>query len=143
MISVKKLSKIKIDLTPLEPLARAVLGERYELSVVFCTTELSQKLNRVYRGKNNPTNVLSFPLTKDTGELFINLPLARTEAKKIGLTFDDWVVKLFIHGLLHLDGMTHGSKMESKEKNFLTYWTNEKHRYRLGHRHIGHPRRRR
>jgi len=143
MISVKKLSKIKVDLKPLEPLARAVLGERYELSVVLCGHSLSHQLNLKFRAKDKPTNVLSFPLTKNSGELFLDLPLIKKEAPDFGHNFTQHFIYLFIHGLLHLDGMDHGSKMEQAEKKLFTAWLNEKHRHGTRYRDGGHPRRRR
>ena len=85
------------------------MGKGYELSLVFCGNSLSRKLNRVYRGKDRPTNVLSFPLSKNSGEIFINLS---------GLGAFG-VLELFIHGLLHLKGMAHGRKMEQAEKKLL------------------------
>ncbi|MBX4199151.1 rRNA maturation RNase YbeY [Candidatus Parcubacteria bacterium] len=87
----------------------AVLGNAYELSLVFCGNNLSQELNRTYRGKDKPTNVLAFPLSKTSGEIFIN-----TEH------LDGFrVEELLVHALLHLKGMLHGAKMESEEKRFL------------------------
>jgi len=89
-----------------------ILGKKYELSLVFCGNALSRKLNRIYRGKDKPTNVLSFPLSKNSGEIFINL-------SKIG---EFSPAHLFIHGCLHLKGMRHGSKMEKVEKQLLKKW---------------------
>ena len=86
-----------------------ILGKGYELSLVFCGKALSQKLNNSYRGKDYPTNVLSFPISKSAGEIFINL-------SKLG---EFSVVELFIHGLFHLNGMQHGRKMEEAEKALL------------------------
>lgn len=143
MISVKRVSKIKVDLKPLEPLARAVLGESYDLSLVLCGDKLSHQLNLKFRAKDKPTNVLSFPLAKNTGEMFINLSLTKKEAPLFDRDFETHFIFLFIHGLLHLDGMDHGSKMEQAEKKLLTAWLNEKHRHRIRRGDGGHPRRRR
>ena len=92
----------------------AVLGKEYELSLVYCGNSLSHELNRVYRGKDKPTNVLAFPLSETSGEIFINLE-----------HLDGFSVeKLLIHALLHLKGMLHGAKMESEEKRFLKLFFN-------------------
>jgi len=90
-------------------LKEKVLGSRYNLSLVFCGPTLARKLNRERRNKDETANVLSFPLTKNFGEIFIKVPTA-----------DFSVGHLFIHGLLHLKGFKHGSKMESEEKRFLS-----------------------
>lgn len=140
MITLKRLSKLKVDTAPLEPLARAVLGERYDLSVVLCANALSRQLNLKFRGKDKPTNVLSFPIDKNLGELFLNLPLIKQEVPNFDADFQKHFIFLFIHGLLHLKGMDHGSKMEQAEKKFLATWikTNEKYRHGIRHRHRGH-----
>ena len=97
----------------------AVLGKEYELSLVFASSTLSRKLNRIYRGKDKPTNVLAFPLSKTSGEIFIDKTTARKEYKNFGMTFEKFVKFLFIHGLLHLKGMQHGDRMEKAETKLL------------------------
>jgi len=88
-----------------------ILGKEYELSLVFCKNALSRKLNRIYRGKDKPTNVLAFPLSKTSGEIFIN-----------SQHLDGFSpLHLFIHGCLHLKGMQHGRRMEEAEKKLLQY----------------------
>ena len=86
-----------------------VLGSDYELSLVFASDTLTRRLNRTYRGIDKPTNVLAFPLSKTSGEIFIN----RSRAKPFSVKY------LFIHGLLHLKGMEHGDTMEQAEKKLL------------------------
>ena len=80
------------------------LGKVYSLSLVFIGKEKSRKFNFTYRGKNKPANILSFPLDGKTGEIFICPVIAKKETPF-----------LFIHGLLHLKGMSHGSTMERAE----------------------------
>ncbi len=96
----------------------AILGKKYELSVVFCGNGLSKRLNRTYRDKDVPTNVLSFPLSKNSGEMIIDLKKTRKDAPDFEETFETFVGHLFIHGLLHLKGFDHGRTMESKEQRF-------------------------
>ncbi|MGB3922077.1 MAG: rRNA maturation RNase YbeY [Minisyncoccia bacterium] len=115
---------------PFERLKRSVLGKDFELSLVFADDKLSRRLNRIYRGKNKPANVLSFPLSKKSGEIFIDLITAEKEAPRYGLSYRDFVKLLFVHGLLHLKGMRHGRKMERTEKKLL-YGTSSLN----GHRH--------
>jgi probable rRNA maturation factor len=100
---------------PFEKIADASLGKGYELSLVFCDSKFSKNLNKIYRGKDKPTNILSFPLSKTSGEIFIDLELCKKEAKKFGQTYTNFVGFLFIHGLLHLKGMRHGDTMERAE----------------------------
>ncbi|MEX2013310.1 MAG: rRNA maturation RNase YbeY [Parcubacteria group bacterium] len=104
---------------PFTRLKNRVLGRSFELSLVFIDNKLSRRLNRTYRGKNSPANVLSFPLSKSTGEIFIDLVTAQKETKEFGMSFEQFVTFLFIHGLLHLKGMAHGDTMEQAEKTLL------------------------
>ncbi|MEK7135127.1 MAG: rRNA maturation RNase YbeY [Patescibacteria group bacterium] len=86
-----------------------ILGKKYELSLVFCGPALSKRLNKTYRDKDHATNVLSFPISKTAGEIFIDLSTLK------GFS----VTHLFIHGSLHLKGMSHGDKMEKLEQQIL------------------------
>ena len=92
------------------------LGTDYELSLVFVGNKESQKLNRERRKKDKPTNILSFPLDRHTGEIFIDLKKCAEEAPEFDRPFPNFLIFLFIHGCLHLKGFDHGSTMESKEK---------------------------
>jgi probable rRNA maturation factor len=117
--SISKKNKGAVPRVPFELIKDACVGSPYALSLVFCDNKLSKKLNRVYRKKNKSTNILSFPLSNlsagGSGEIFINLELARQEASAFGQTFSNFVGFLFIHGLMHLKGMEHGSTMEKAE----------------------------
>ena len=93
----------------------AALGKDYSLSLVFIGDKKSKELNFAYRGKNKPTNILSFPLDKKSGEIFICMNVARHEAKSFDRKIDNFVAFLFIHGLTHLKGFTHGDTMERAE----------------------------
>ena len=101
---------------PFLKIKEAVLGGRYNLSLVFIGSKRSQTLNRTYRGKDKPANVLSFPIDTHTGEIYIDIRTAAKEAKYFDRTPRQFIGDLFIHGLFHLKGYAHGSKMESEEK---------------------------
>ena len=93
-----------------------VLGKHYDLSLVFIGDRRSQTLNQTWKGKNKPASVLSFPLEKNVGEIYINLPLAKRRQKQYDMTHTQLVGYFFIHGLLHLKGLDHGSTMDRREK---------------------------
>lgn len=114
--SVSNTTKGKHPRLPFGRIKEHVLGDAYELSLVFVGSARSRALNKKYRGKDRPTNVLSFPLDKRAGEIFIDLAIAAKEAPLYGETTRSFVALLFIHGLFHLKGFEHGSKMERKEK---------------------------
>lgn len=96
-----------------------ILPREYELSLVFIGSKRSRSLNKKYRKKDYPANVLSFPLSDSEGEIFIDLKEAYKSSKKFGMTREGFVGYLFIHALLHLKGYNHGSKMEKQEKVIL------------------------
>ena len=101
---------------PFDRIKNVCLGKNYNLSLVFIAEKRSRVLNKSYRGKNKPTNILSFPLDKNNGEIFITLSVVKKEAKKFVRKFDNFLAFLFIHGLMHLKGMKHGSTMDRAEK---------------------------
>ncbi|MFA5001159.1 MAG: rRNA maturation RNAse YbeY [Candidatus Paceibacterota bacterium] len=108
-LAIANLTKRPAPSGPFDKLKNKILGVKYDLSLVFCGPALTRKLNQERRNKDKIANILSFPLTKDSGEIFIKLPAN-----------DFSVDYLFIHGLLHLKGFAHGSKMEAEEKKFLS-----------------------
>ena len=115
-LQIKNTTKGKLPSLPFKDIKNEILGKNYELSLVFIGNNLSQKLNSQYRNKNKSTNILSFPLSKTEGEIFINYRLAEKEAKKYNRKFSDFIGFLFIHGLMHLKGLEHSSRMERQEK---------------------------
>lgn len=102
-----------------ETMKNDILGKRYDLSLQFVGPTRAAKLNETYRQKTYTPNVLSFPLTEDTGEIFICPQIAVKEAAKYELSTSGYVAYLFIHGLLHLKGLDHGDEMDKQEKRYL------------------------
>ncbi|MFZ5364858.1 MAG: rRNA maturation RNase YbeY [Patescibacteria group bacterium] len=78
------------------------------VSVALVNNREIQKLNKRYRGKNKPTDVLSFALeTPDLGEIVISLPEAVKSASRLGHSWHREMQFLLVHGLLHLLGYDH------------------------------------
>jgi len=102
-----------------ETMKNDILGKRYNLSLQFVGPSRAKALNVAYRQKTYSPNVLSFPLTPDTGEIFICPQVAVKEAAKYSLSPTGYVAYLFIHGLLHLKGLDHGDEMEKLEQRYL------------------------
>ena len=109
-------TKGKLPNLPFVAMKNSALGKKYDLSLVFAPKKVLQTLNRQYRHKNKTTDILSFPLSDSSGEIFINLAEARKESKKFGRNLKNFVGFLFIHGLVHLKGFKHGSRMEREEE---------------------------
>jgi len=104
---------------PFERLKNAVLGSAYTLSVVFAGETRMRNLNKKYRKKEYVPNVLSFPLSRKQGEIFISPKRVQVEAKRYSLSESGYAAYLLIHGLLHLKGMGHGATMEKSESKLL------------------------
>jgi len=131
--SISKTVHGKAPKVPFIAIADTLLPRDYELSVVLIADKLGKKLNMEHKGRNYPTNVLSFPLSEGSGEIFINVRKAQREAFKFhnlaveppigGSTAKFLLTKhityLFIHGCLHLAGYDHGAKMELLEQKYL------------------------
>ncbi len=100
-----------------------ILGEKYDLSLVILTPQAQKKINFKYRNKNESTNILSFPLSKTTGEITIDLKKAKKDASKFKMTYVQFFKYLFIHGCLHLKGFKHSSTMERQEKKYLVMFS--------------------
>lgn len=92
-----------------------VLGKNFDLSLTFIGIKKIQNLNKTYRKKNYPTDILSFNIDKNVGEIVINPDKARQKAPLFERTFDNYLKFIFIHGLFHLKGFDHSSRMESEE----------------------------
>ncbi|OGG85700.1 rRNA maturation RNase YbeY [Candidatus Kaiserbacteria bacterium RIFOXYB1_FULL_46_14] len=104
---------------PYEMLKDEVLGKRYSLYINFVGEKRGRNINQESRGKSYVPNVLSFPLTESSGEIYITPAVAKREAKDWDHTYPEHVQYLFIHGLLHLKGYDHGDKMEALESKLM------------------------
>jgi len=115
-------------------------GLAVEVSVKFTSDEEVQSLNASYRGKDKPTNVLSFPMVEaellgslagsGTGELLLgDIVLAHgicsSEAREKSIAMETHASHLVVHGALHLLGFDHeegedeAEKMEALERKAL------------------------
>jgi len=96
-----------------------ILGEQYELSFAFISRAKIKKLNKKYRKKDEATDVLSFPFSKNFGEILICKSIAKKKAPDFSMDFPKYLLFLVIHACLHLKGFVHGVKMQRAEKKFL------------------------
>lgn len=108
----------KLPRLPFLRMKNAILGEDYELSLVFVGRKKAITLHQQWKDKHDPVNILSFPLSKHEGEIIISLEKARHECKKFDRSYENYLAFLFIHGCTHLKGYVHGSQMEREEKKY-------------------------
>ena len=163
MIETNNLTKFKIDEKSFSQVAKKVLsgenrgtrarnnlrsnlgGESFSLA--FISKPEMQKLNKKYRGKDKPTDVLAFaqisnfrlipqnygersravpfPISNSFGEIIICPSVVLENSEKYKTDFNKEILRVFIHGILHLLGYDHeksekqAKEMEEKEKFYL------------------------
>jgi probable rRNA maturation factor len=129
---INKQRLVAIDRRRVALLANAALAEvgraGAEASIVFVGDRAMRRLNREYRGKDSPTDVLSFPAEDEgesvganiidpiliepdmidyIGDVVISAETALRQAEEAGHSFEREVSELVIHGVLHLCGYDH------------------------------------
>jgi len=90
--------------------AARALRARGEVSLVLAGDRLVHRLNRDYRGKDRPTDVLSFPGAggdEGLGDVVISVPTAERNARRLGRTLPEELDVLALHGFLHVLGHDH------------------------------------
>ena len=90
--------------------AAGILRVRGEVAVVLAGDGLLRRLNRAYRGKDRPTDVLSFPGDggeSGLGDIVISVATAERNARGLGRTLLQELDVLALHGFLHLLGYDH------------------------------------
>jgi probable rRNA maturation factor len=118
-LTINNTTKGKLPSLPFVYMKNTILGEKYELGVSFLSAHKQKKLNIQYRNINKTTNILSFPLSKNSGDITFDLVKVKKDAHLFNMTYKKFLQYLFIHGLLHLKGLDHGAIMDRQEKKFL------------------------
>jgi probable rRNA maturation factor len=94
-----------------------------ELSIALVDDEAIAALNERYRGRARPTDVLSFSLLDGPhaerrgtllGDVVVSLETAERQARRAGRSLDDEVLRLLIHGVLHLVGHDHEQASDAR-----------------------------
>jgi probable rRNA maturation factor len=129
MIEFNNLTDFNIDRKLFTGIAKKALKgenkERENLSIAFIGPAEIKKLNKKYRGKDKPTDVLSFDYGDDGGEIVICPQVVKENAKKDGGGFRKELAKVLAHGILHLAGYDHckspkeAEAMEKKQEAYL------------------------
>lgn len=77
-----------------------------DVNYIFCSDAYLYKLNKKWLGHNTYTDVISFPLSDNpeiiAGEIYISINRIRDNAKKFNSSFDDELLRVIVHGMLHL-----------------------------------------
>ena len=122
------MTKVVNILTETVRLAGLKFPKESELSLVLAGDKTLQSLNKEWREKDKPTNVLSFPgkniAVGETaemmlGDVIISLETTKREATLENKTFEDHLSHLVIHGFLHLFGYDHETDEEAVQMESL------------------------
>lgn len=147
-ISIKRNMDLPINKNWLERVARSVLenesiASSAEMGLLITDSKTVQKLNRIYRGEDKPTDVLAFQMSpginreteglfvsppngvKHLGEVIISYPQAVKQAHEQGHSVERELALLIVHGILHLLGYDHElpadeQRMRARENEILS-----------------------
>ena len=130
-VSTEKIKEIE-DLLQFAA-AHLKLPEETEMSVTFMDNAAIQEINRVYRGKDAPTDVISFaledewedeipvifeegdnPLPRVLGDIMISIERAQEQAEEYGHSLERELCFLAVHGIYHLLGYDHEKEEEAE-----------------------------
>ena len=140
MIDSLNQAKADVDLALFKKIALIILKDhnidhkKYFLSVAFISPQEMKKVNKKYRKKDKPTDVISVELMDNKfncnqnwlGEILICQKVVYQNSKKYGVTKKEEMIKVFIHGLLHVLGYDHensedqAKKMEKREAFYFS-----------------------
>ncbi len=93
-----------------------------EVSILITDDKEIRRLNSLYRGKDSPTDVLSFPMGDRVGgrlllgDVVISLDTAGRQARELGHTIEEEIQRLLVHGVIHLLGYDHELGGEEERK---------------------------
>jgi len=109
------------------------LNKKISFSLLLSNNKNIKKLNKVFRRKNKSTDILSFPIDKKIniskntylGDIIISYDYLDKPKSRDSKLFKEKVIKIFIHGFLHLLGFDH-----KKNKNYLKMLREENFLYK-------------
>ena len=124
--------RIKIETADFQQFAEQAINfvkeaKGKDLTIAFVSDRKIKELNKIFRDKNTPTDVLSFPYEPDQydyletdkflGDIVISLETAQKQAAENKLSFETEIKQLILHGILHLCGYDHAS--DASEMNSI------------------------
>jgi probable rRNA maturation factor len=127
-LEIKAKYKKNIPANLLDDYARQILkqlnnDQETDLSILLDSDSALRKLNKLYLGFDQPTDVLSFEsneINPETGrvalgDIAISYPTAEKQAFEAGHPVENEIILLLTHGILHLSGFDHNTKTEKQE----------------------------
>jgi len=130
MLNIENSTTLKFDHIILENISLDLTSR--DIDITICYNPTIQHYNALYRGKNSPTDVLSFPLDDEfinsefnhipLGSIMISADYVTKVSTELNHSCSDELSLLFIHGLLHLLGYDHeidNGEMRKKEEELI------------------------
>jgi probable rRNA maturation factor len=123
LIRLKRILKVSQGMSGLVRLGPTL---SWKVEVQLVNRPVMSRLNQSYRGKEYPTDILSFPVLKPfwnqglLGELVICLPTLKAQAKSLGHSPELELEVLLTHGVLHLLGLDH--ERGKKQAELMSEW---------------------
>lgn len=120
---IRRTDLVHAALVTLERAAPAVCGD---ITIVLTTDRAIRTLNRKYRGKDRPTDVLSFAIGdglqqgEPFGDVVISVESARRQAREYDAPLRTEMLRLLVHGTLHLCGYDHHERRMAARMHGLT-----------------------
>jgi len=120
-------SKARTAIRAAGDLSGVALHPKAEAALHLADDARLRELNAQWRGKDAPTNVLSFPLAQAgrvadaplLGDIFVSFQTLEAEAERQGKSFDDHFIHLTVHGFLHLLGFDHETVKQARQMEGL------------------------
>lgn len=128
MINIQNDTQLEINTQLLDKIT--LYFTKKDIDLQICDNDVIREINQATRGKDYPTDVLSFPLEGDfehmpLGDIVISCDFVKEGAMRYNHSMDNEFALLFIHGLLHLLGFDHeidNGEMRAKEKEIIEHF---------------------
>jgi probable rRNA maturation factor len=106
-----------------------------EINIIYCTSAKLLKINKIHLNHDFHTDIITFDYTVGniiSGDLYISYDMVKENAKKFGVHFNDELLRVIIHGTLHLMNYKDKSpatkkEMKAKEDQYLSLFHKEFH----------------
>jgi len=111
-------NKVKLNIDEIKEqigkLSEIIYGHPYNVSLVFVSNRKITQLNKKFLGRNFPTDVMAFTISKNYGEIIISAEKAIENSTFYNNTPEKEIIYLIIHGFLHLQGYRDYTEKEFK-----------------------------
>jgi rRNA maturation RNase YbeY len=106
----------KIITRAVELVAKSEIKKDCSIGIVICSDSFIHDLNKNYLNHDYPTDVITFEIEEEPleGEIYISADTAKSQSEEYNVAFKDELIRLAIHGCLHLAGFTDSTDEERK-----------------------------